>query len=76
VRSALKRDVNECVTKILGNIPYRLRVEASLGRPESHLAEMAKEAGAHLLVVGLHQYRVLSDSCTLRFRVEYFMKRQ
>jgi len=57
VQAGLERDVRARAGELLGEIPFRLRVEANWGRPDARLAEMAKEEGADLLVVGSHQYR-------------------
>jgi nucleotide-binding universal stress UspA family protein len=56
VQVILERDLKARVARLLGDIPVRLRVEANWGRPDARLAEMAKEEGADLLVVGSHQY--------------------
>jgi nucleotide-binding universal stress UspA family protein len=57
VQRILERDVTEKVREILGDASFRVRIEAGLGRPDYHLAEMASEERADLLVVGSHQYR-------------------
>lgn len=57
VQAVLEREVRAQAVEVLGEIPFRLRVEASWGRPDARLAEMAKEEGADLIVVGSHQYR-------------------
>lgn len=57
VQAVLERDVRARAVELLGEIPFRLRVEANWGRPDARLAEMAKEEGADLIVVGSHQYR-------------------
>lgn len=57
VQTALEREVRARAVELLGEIPVRLRVEANWGRPDARLAEMAKEEGADLIVVGSHQYR-------------------
>ena len=57
VQTVLERDVRARAVELLGDIPFRLRVEANWGRPDARLAEMAKEEGSDLIVVGSHQYR-------------------
>jgi len=57
VQAVLERDAMAKAGELLGTIPFRLRVEAHRGRPDARLAEMAKEEGADLLVVGSHQYQ-------------------
>ncbi len=57
VQTVLERDARARVVNLLGEIPFRLRVEANWGRPDTRLAEMAKEEGSDLIVVGSHQYR-------------------
>jgi nucleotide-binding universal stress UspA family protein len=57
VQVILERDLKTRVAEMLGDTPFRLRVEANWSRPDARLAEMAKEDGADLVVVGSHQYR-------------------
>lgn len=57
VQLTLERELKTWVAELLGDTPFRLRVEANWGRPDARLAEMAKEEGADLIVVGSHQYR-------------------
>jgi nucleotide-binding universal stress UspA family protein len=57
VQVILERDLKARVAELLGDTPVRLRAEANWGRPDARLAEMAREEGADLLVVGSHQYR-------------------
>jgi len=57
VQVILERELTTRVTALLGDTSFRLRVEANWGRPDDRLAEMAKEEGADLVVVGSHQYR-------------------
>jgi nucleotide-binding universal stress UspA family protein len=57
VQAALERDVRARATEALGEMPFRLRVEANWGRPDARLGEMASEEGADLIVVGSHQYQ-------------------
>lgn len=57
VQTILERDLHARAVDLLGDIPFRLRVEANWGRPDARLVEMAREEGADLLVVGSHQYR-------------------
>ena len=53
----IERDVRAKAGELLGAIPFRGRAEANWGRPDVSLAEMAKDEGADLVVVGSHQYR-------------------
>jgi nucleotide-binding universal stress UspA family protein len=53
----LERDLKARVAELLGEAPFRLRVEANGGRPDAGLANMAREEGADLLVVGSNQFR-------------------
>jgi nucleotide-binding universal stress UspA family protein len=56
VQAVLERDMHARVGKLLGDVPFRLRVEANWGRPDARLARMAAEEGCDLIVVGSHQY--------------------
>lgn len=57
MQAVLERDMKAKAGELLGEIPFRVRVEACWGRPDVRLAGMAKEEGADLVVVGSHQYR-------------------
>lgn len=57
VQDVLERDLQARASELLGPTPFKLRVEANWGRPDVRLAEMAREQGCDLLVVGSHQYR-------------------
>ncbi|MBL9168816.1 MAG: universal stress protein [Verrucomicrobiales bacterium] len=57
VQAVLERDVRTRAVELLGDMPFRLRVEANWGRPDARLAEMAKEEGSDVIAVGSHQYR-------------------
>jgi nucleotide-binding universal stress UspA family protein len=57
VQRVLEREVRSRAREILGDMPFRIRVEAHWGRPDSRLAAMAREEGADLLVTGAHQYQ-------------------
>jgi len=56
VQAELERDLKARVVELLGTTEFRTRVEANWGRPDVRLANMAKEEGADLIVVGSHQY--------------------
>lgn len=56
VLTVLKRDMKARARVLLNGLSVRCRVEAHLGRTDARLAEMAKEEGADLIVVGSHQY--------------------
>ena len=56
VQALLDRDLRTRVAQLLGEIPFRSRVEPNWGRPDARLAAMAKEEGADLIIVGSHQY--------------------
>ncbi len=57
IQRALERDLKEKTAELLGGIPFRVRVDANWGRVDYRLAEMAREEGADVIVVGSHQYR-------------------
>ncbi|MBL9190161.1 MAG: universal stress protein [Opitutaceae bacterium] len=57
VQAVLERDLRVRAEGQLGTDSFRVRVEANWGRADVRLAEMAREEGADLVVVGSHQYR-------------------
>jgi len=54
--AVLDRDVRARARELLGSQSFDVRVEGNWGCPERRLAEMAREQGADLVVVGSHQY--------------------
>lgn len=56
VQAVLERDVRVRAEELLGTGEFRVRVEANWGRADVRLAEMAREEGSDLIVVGSHQY--------------------
>ena len=56
VQAILVRDLQAKVTSVLGEKGVRVRVEASLGRPDFRLIEIAREEQADLVVTGTHQW--------------------
>jgi len=60
MQEMLKHDLREKVAGYLPQHETRIRVLPTSGHVEVHLLEMAAEAGAHLIVVGTHQWRGLS----------------
>ncbi|MGV3534060.1 MAG: universal stress protein [Chthoniobacteraceae bacterium] len=57
VQSLLEREVRARAAEVLGDVPFRLRVQSNWGRADACLAEMAREEAADLVIVGAHQYR-------------------
>jgi len=60
VQRVLERDLREKVVSIIGEERVEIRVQASWGRVEVPLIDLARAAQADLLVVGTHQRRGLS----------------
>lgn len=57
LRSLLERELKARASHFLGKTPVKLRVEASLGRVDDRLAQIASEERADVLAIGSHQYR-------------------
>jgi nucleotide-binding universal stress UspA family protein len=57
VTAALERDLHSRAEDLLGNLPFRLRIEPNWGRPDLRLSELAREEQCDLIVVGSHQFR-------------------
>ncbi len=57
VQAILERDLTARVTELLGTSDFQIRVEANWGRPDAALDNMARKAGADLVVIGSHQYQ-------------------
>lgn len=57
VQTVLERDLTARVAELLGDTPFRSRIEGNWGRPDARLVAMAAEEKADLIVVGSHQYR-------------------
>jgi nucleotide-binding universal stress UspA family protein len=55
VQRILERELSEKVGALLGETVARIRVEASIGRADMRLVEMAREEQADLVVTGTHQ---------------------
>lgn len=59
VQAILERDLKARVARLLGETPFRLRVEANWGRADTALIELARQEKADLLVTGTHQHHGL-----------------
>lgn len=59
VQAILEGDLKARVVGLLGETPFRLRVEANWGRPDTALIELARQEEADLLVTGTHQHHGL-----------------
>lgn len=57
-RAELERDLREKAVRLLGGEPA-IRVVPGSARVDAHLIQLASEAGADLLVLGVHQWRGL-----------------
>lgn len=55
MQQVLERDLREKVTAVLGEERVEIRVQASWGRVDVHLVDLARAVQADLLVVGTHQ---------------------
>ena len=69
LHAAVERELTTRVHDRLGTTDAKVLVQASWGRPDAPLIELAKTAGADLLVVGTHQrrgFRRLYQSSTSR----------
>jgi nucleotide-binding universal stress UspA family protein len=57
-REELERDLREKAVRLLGEAPA-IRVVPGTARVDAHLMQLATEAGADLLVIGVHQWQGL-----------------
>lgn len=55
IQERLEQQLRENTGRVLGEIPFRIRVNPCLGRPDCGVLESAQEEKADLLVVGTHQ---------------------
>ena len=60
IQRVLERDIQEKVTRLLGDESVRILVQAGWGRTDAQLIAMAMEAQADLIVIGSHQRQGLA----------------